>query len=1098
MTHPAPPDLTWRPPWPWIQLPALTAGVAQPVVSLNGAWKFHPRPPAGFWKPQVSKDAWRAWRVPGCTFARGWELAEGAEYAFHTDVAVPADFAGQRVFLRFDGVTGQARVWIDGQFARGHYGGFTTWYCEITDRVTAGQAFGLTVGVTDVPSELSGFNLGGIIRDVHMAAVPPICFHRVHVDCRVPADLRAAEVKVQVEVTPHADQDVQLRAELRDPTGARVALDEAAWDPALRGQTRVARTLSLAEPALWDAEHPRLYDLELRLESPQGILEAVHQRFGVRRLEVQGQKLLVNGRAVKLRGVNRHDAHPATGRTVTPEQVATDVRLLRDANVNFIRTSHYPPREDLLERCDEYGLYVEDETAVAFVYQAIRPTQNDPAFTAAYMDQFAEMIERDRNHPCVILWSLANECYWGSNFRHAHAYARQADPSRPVIFSYPNTMPEGTPPCDVWSLHYADWDQDPSRQTDTWSGFGLDVGAVPVLHDEYAHIACYNLAEQRRDPGVRTFWGESIKRWWESLFAAEGALGGAIWGGIDDEMISAAGYTGQREWGIIDGWRRRKPEYWLTKKAYSPVRVADWTLPPPLAGGEVQVPIANWFDHTNLAELTVEWRAGDAAGRMPGPDLAPHAQGALTLPAAAGNGQAVTLRFVRQPDIVVDEFVLTPAGRAALPAVFRAATAQAPALRVEEARLTVRHPEFTAVIARATGMMSVVCQGETLVASGPHLHWVGLPLPPWKAASVEGRQLGDKVRVTIAGAYGDIEAAFQLQFDPAGIMEVAYRILKLPYPNPRARGLRAGRDIGGLREIGVAFELSPQVDRLSWERRGLWSVFPDDHIGRNRGTAWRERAGGDESFGREPTWPWHLDMRNYSLYGRYDVGGRGTKDFRAMRHHIRFATAHLADSSARFSALSRDGTESVRLEVLPPPGSVIPVSHPDVRLAGTWLPGEPGSEREWISGHAGDYAQFSFEGDGFGWLGAKDLIYGKANVYLDGVYQATVDLYADVGHGAARGEVKARDEILFSREGLPRGRHTVKIEVLGARHPASSNSYVSLSGFRVLGRRAPGNVLFHILNEWNYPELTWGNYMKEPIRIHAGYAQRVQVRMHGS
>ena len=528
------------------------------------------------------------------------------------------------------------------------------------------------------------------------------------------------------------------------------------------------------------------------------------------------------------------------------------------------------------------------------------------------------------------------------------------------------------------------------------------------------------------------------------------------------------------------------------------MRVADWTLPPPLASGEVQVAIANWFDHTNLAELDVEWRAGDASGRMPGPDLEPHAQGALTLPAAAGNGQAVALRFVRQPDIVVDEFVLTPAGRSRLPAVFHALPAETPALRVEDERLTVRHPAFTAVISRATGMMSVVCQGETLVASGPHLHWVGLPLPPWQATSVVGQQRDDEVRVTIKGAYGDIEAAFQLWFDRAGMMEVRYHILKLPYPNPRARSLRAGRDIGGLRELGVTFELSAKVDRLSWERQGLWSVFPDDHIGRNRGTAWRERPGGDESFGREPAWPWPLDMRNYSLYGRYDVGGRGTKDFRAMRHHIRFATAHLADSPARFSALSRACTEAVRLEVLPPPGSVIPVSHPDVQLTGTWLPGEPDAEREWISRHAGDYAQFRFEGDGFCWLGAKDLIYGKANVYLDDAYQATVDLYSDIGHGAARGEVKARDEILFSREGLPFGRHTVKIEVLGERRPASGNSYVSLSGFRVLGRHAPGNVLFHILNEWNYPELTWGNYMKEPVRINSGYVQQVQVRMHGS
>ncbi len=1095
MTHPSVPLPVWDVPIPWLQTPIRTAGVAQPVISLNSTWKFHAHPPAGYWSRAVGKEAWQDYPVPSCTFSHGLDIPAEQTYAYHRAVAVSPDFAGKRVFLRFDGITGKSQIWIDGRFVRGHYGGYTSWFCEITDLVTPGQEFGLTVGVMDVPMEVSGFNIGGIIRDVHMMAVPAVCISRFHIDAQPTPDFTAADVQVRVEMSPQAEPGCQLHASLVDPAGQTVKLDASSWNPDIGGATAIAQTFALAHPVLWDAEHPRLYTLELRLASPQGEDETVRRRFGIRKVEVAGRTLRVNGREVKLRGVNRHDVHLVTGRTVTAAQVETDIRLFREANINFIRTSHYPPREDMLEFCDAYGIYVAVETAVAFVYQFNHPTQNDPAYTAAYMEQFTEMIERDRDHACVIMWSLANESYWGANFRHQYDYARQADPDRPLIFSYPNTMPEGTPACDIWSLHYANWDRDPSVQTDTWSGYGLETGTVPVLHDEYAHIACYNLSEQRRDPAVRIFWGESIKRWWESIFTTPGALGGAIWGSIDDEMISSTGYTGNREWGIIDGWRRKKPEHWLTQKGYSPIRLQDWTLPDPEPNGEIHVPIANWFDHTNLQEITVEWQVGDASGQMPGPALAPHEKGVLVLPVAMAAGRdsgPVTLRFTREPDLLVDVYRLMPP---AAPRPRETRPSDSPALVAYDDHFVIQYHALELSVSRSTGMMTATGAGATIVESGPHLNLTGIPLPPWQASGVEAREHNAGVQIRVHGSYGDVDVVFHILCRDQARLDIEYRILRLPYPPPRARSLRAGRDVGGYREVGVTFELNHSVDRVSWSRRGLWSVYPEDHIGRNHGTAHRERAGGDEGFGVEPAWSWRDDMRNYSLYGRYDVGGRGTHDFRAMKHHIGQAIANSGEDTLGFAAES-DFTDAVRLEVLTHPDTVVPVSHPDVTLAGTWIPGEPHSNHEWISNKPGDFVEFRFTGEGICWIGAKDMIYGKAHVFLDGAWQATVDCYSGIGHGTSRGEVKARDEILFSREDLTAGSHVLRLEVLDHKHPDSNNSYVSLSGFRILNRQARGNVLFHILNEWNYPELTWGNYMKDPILIGAGYTNRVQVQIH--
>ena len=1080
---------------PTLHMPEWVEFSAQPVLSLDGMWKFHPHPPESFWSEQIVKDSWHDQMVPGTNFAQGYELKEGAEYAYHRRVEIPENFGNQRVYLRFDGVTGKARIWVNGTFVRSHYGGHTTWYCEITRFSFPGAHLDLTVGVTDVQTEISIFNFGGIIRNVQMVAVPACFFSRFQITTELSDQNETAEITVALAVEGSSHKPHCVRVCLLDPHGHTVEMAHTDWDLDL-SELDSRLSFLVRGPTLWDAEHPNLYQLQLELIADGQLVEKVSRRFGIRTVRVLGRELLVNGRPVKLRGVNRHDVHLITGRTVTSAQVEADVLLFKEANINFIRTSHYPPRQDFLEFCDEYGIYVEDETSVAFVYQSIQPTQNDPDFTAAYMDQLAEMIERDRSHPSVIMWSLANECYWGTNFQREFDYTKTADPSRPIIFSYPNTMPADAGPCDIWSSHYANWDRNPGTQSDNWSRYGHIAGVMPVLHDEFAHIACYNRTEQRRDPAVREFWGESLKRWWESIFATPGALGGAIWGGIDDEIITPEGYTTNREWGIIDGWRRRKPEHWLTKKAYSPVRLQDWLLPLPQPNGLVQIPLANWFDHTNLSELTIHWRAGSAHGSLAGPKIEPHSEGYLELPPeAVQQGAPVHLKFVGQTHQVVDEFLLTPEDtvqRVALPVLD-----VSPELVVEQERLLIQHPDFHIETSMLTGMVTAEIQGQRVIEGGPYLVLTGIPLAAWKVSSVTGRQEKDCVLLRIAGWYGDIEVEFSIRVDGAGGIMLEYRIPSLPYSSPRSRMLRAGSDVGGFREVGVAFDLVNQVDRLKWDRKGLWSVYPKDHIGRNKGEALRERKGGDESFRQKPDWFWSQDMRNYSLFGRHDVGGRGTHDFRSMKHNIREATALLANSQAGFTVHSAL-TTAVRMEVLEPKHVWVPASDPAVRKSGTWQQAVPGSKLEWFSNKRGDFVEYEFEGTGICWIGATDMIYGEAQVWLDNVQVACVDLFPGIPHGSARGEVKQVGEILFSSESLETGIHTIRIEVLGTHQPLANNAFVSVEGFRILQPGPMGAVRCHILNAWNYPELTWGNYMKEPIVIESGYVNRVQVQIHGS
>jgi hypothetical protein len=1088
-----------NPVWPRptiVPLPDSTAGVANPVILINGTWKMHPNPPQGFWRNEISPASWSDVPVPGYTETQGYDLPVDHEYAYRTRLSVPADYAGQRILLRFDGVTGYARVWLDGEALRDHYGGFTSWDVEITGRVNPGGEAWLTVGVTDKPQEISCFNLGGIIRNVALVAVPLDHLTRLHVGTDLDDACRDATLRVTAAMAFASQSAAEVRLTLSDPQGQAVAIEPGAIGLS-SAQPEATVAIPLASPQKWDAEHPRLYTLRAAVVVDGQEIESLSKQVGFRRIEVRGNKLLISGQEAKLRGACRHDIHPQTGRAITPQLVEQDVQLFRAANINFVRTSHYPPREDFLEACDRAGIFVEDEIAVAFVYQGIQPTENDPQFTAGYMNQFAEMIERDRDHPCVIMWSLANESYWGRNFQLEYDYARAEDPSRPLIFSYPITMPEGTQPVDIWSLHYAEYGHDPAEMEDNHSVGQAWGKRAPVLHDEYAHLPCYDLLEQRRDPAVREFWGESIKRFWEAIATTEGALGGAIWGGIDDCMITSQGFTAW-EWGIIDGWRRQKPEYWLLKKAYSPIRIADAPLPVPGRGQALRLPIANWFDHTNLQEVAVHWAVGAERGVVAGPDVPPHGAGVLELAARDWReGEVLNLRFYRPQDLLLDEYNLPLGGwQRALPGP----QGPAPRFAVSADTLTVWGAGFRLVFSQRTGLLtSGTCGEREVLCGGPHLHLVGVDLAPWSLQSLHARTEGCEAVVDIRGSYGPVVVHFEVRVDGQGLISTRYTLDKFPVVPPRSRRLAVGVDVGGFREVGLSYTLPGAVDRLNWERKGLWSAYPEGHIGRSAGTAHRLRQSGAERYGAAPTWPWAEDMRTYPLFGRYDVGGRGTNDFRSMKHGIWQATALLAGTGCGVRAES-DGSDAVRLEVLDDPRAKIDDRDPQVRLVGTWVPmdGEPESycRTEMYSNKAGDYAEFTFNGTGVCWIGSKDLIMGQADVYVDGrLAEAGLDLYSGRGHGAARGEEKIYQWPLFSVEGLPAGEHTIKVVVTGVRNPRSNNAYVSVDAFLILGSGAEGQVQMNILNAWNYPEITWGNYVKPAIFVAEGYSNTVRLRL---
>ena len=907
--NPAAPDagsLGASPLWPRpviVPIPTETAGVSPHITDLAGVWKFSLLPPPEFWSNRVDPAAWTDVTVPGELTAQGHPIARDSEYPYKRSIHIPASARGKKVFLRFDGVYSYARVWVNSKFVREHHGGFTSWDCDITEFATPGQTAWLTVGVTDRADEISYASnyakhyIGGILRGVKLLVLPADYVSRFHIETDLDPTYKDATLRVTAAAAFHGAPSATLNLQLRDSQGNPVAIEPSTI--ALSSEKpEAAVAIPVAAPLKWDSEHPNLYALEATVVIDGHETQKHARQFGFRKVERRKNRLYVNGDEVKLRGVCRHDTHPLRGRSVTREIDEKDALLLRDANVNFVRTSHYPPAESFLEACDRIGIYVEEESAVCFVNQPwsiAAPTESNPDFTFRFLHQFAEMIERDRSHPSIIIWSLGNESHWGTNFAKEREYVKPEDASRPTIFSYPETVTAGFDGYDIYSKHYPNFDGD------------LTSKDFPELNDECIHIACYDADTLKRDPGVRNYWGHFIKRFWENSYTSEGCLGGAIWAGFEEVFMLPDSPVGYGQWGIVDEWRRPKPEFWLTKKAYSPVRITGSELPNPGSSQPLLIPVKNWFNHTNLRELKVLCHVGKEAASLPILNIAPGAEGVIRVPACDWrDGEVLELQFYGTGKILIDEFHLRIGKRVV---TFPGPKGPAPKVAENNQSLTVQNSDFHIVFSKATGLISEgVFRGKKIIEGGPFLNLGSTALPPWWLINMRHSSTADEVVVSLIGAHvarhgsgPGMSTEFEIRIDGQGLITTAYTL-----HDP----------VKAANEVGISYVLSSSIDQLSWDRKPIWSAYPHDHIGRPQGTARRQSHFAAQTYRLPPVGPWSEDTRDFFLFGPDDPGGRGTNDFRSLKENIWYASCGWADTPGQVRAES-DGTAAARVEVLP-------------------------------------------------------------------------------------------------------------------------------------------------------------------------------------
>ena len=862
------------------------AGVETPAVLLSGTWQFRYSP----------DSKWDKIQVPGEPAMQGYAIEHDKPFTYRKSFTVPADYAGKHTILRFDGVYSYARLFVNGTFVREHHGGFTRWETDVTPFVRPGKKNEIRLEVTDRLDDISyasGYAhhpIGGILRDVTLFALPETCLYDFYAETHLDAAYEDAVLKIGYSSPVAGGAEVAYT--LTDPSGRRYPLAQSRFPLEEGGNMN---ELPVKNPLKWDAEHPNLYTLTITLSKDGKEIGRFDRRIGFRDVKIEKDRMLVNGMPVKLRGACRHDIHPTLGRTTTAELDSLDVILFKRSNMNFVRTSHYPPTERFLEYCDRYGIYVESETAVCFVdtYRqknyAPGKTQDSAEFTPRYLSQCREMVKSFRSHPSILFWSIGNESVYGTNFQQCWDWVKATDKTRPVIFSYPGSVGEKKPVYDILSMHY----QDVNGNLNQWnrSTHGFQGKGIPALFDEWAHPACYTYATLQEDPNIREFWGHSIERMWSGLFDAPGGLGGAIWGYVDETFMlpepkvgtafwkefartaKPEDYQGKcvgyGEWGIVDVWRREKPEFWAAKKAYSPVRLMTTEVASFLSGQRLLLPLYNRFDHTDLDEIKIRYTYKGVEKELPAPSIAPHQKGLLVIPAEAWEeGELLSICFYTATGELLD------AEQVSLGSDYHVRLADSEAspvngvLQVEETAgmMTIKGDGFEIPFSKETGLIcNATSKGQVIIEKGPFLHLdinlnhlTGAEVrksarkflasdSDWKKQSLTYTRKEGTVEVALSGFYQDVQTDILIRISPAGEMNVSYVV--------------AGQPNGYLRETGLSFYLPERLDYLQWERKGMWSCYPEGAFAGNTGETSLYNPK-QVRYGENPAQPWSADTHN--------------------------------------------------------------------------------------------------------------------------------------------------------------------------------------------------------------------------------------------
>ena len=565
------------------------------IVSLDGQWLFHwsrnpGERPTDFYKEDYDTSGWGKITVPGNWQTQGYgtPIYSNIGYPFKrnrpsvtseppkdwtayenrnpvgsyvTFVNVTEEMLKNNLILHFGGVHSAMYLWINGQKVGYSQNSMSPAEFDVTSYLRKGKNK-LAVEVYrwcdgSYLEDQDMWRLSGIFRSVQLWVRPLVHISDYHVTAVPSLAENKATVHADISLCNVSKKAVNnLRAvwkiDGQEMVGSLKRLSA-------NDTTTISLEYTLNNPLLWSAEKPHLYPFSVELQDQNGrVIEHFDYHLGVKKVEIIGEVFKINGKNVKLRGVNRHDHHPLTGRYVDDATYEQDIRLMKQANINFLRTSHYPDREYLYELCDKWGIYVMDEAnheTHGYGY-ANKVMGEDLSFQQAHVDRAESLVKHDFNHPCIILWSMGNEGGVGPNIEAMYNKVRELDTTRPPFY-------------DSDRRYSSIWD-DSYLYPDDLKKNAQQVTDKPFMMREYAHAMGNSVG--------------NLQEYWDVIYADSSIVGAAIWDWVDQGLERDGYYAYGGDFGdkpndgefclngIIAPDRKPHPHYYEVQHVYQPIQ----------------------------------------------------------------------------------------------------------------------------------------------------------------------------------------------------------------------------------------------------------------------------------------------------------------------------------------------------------------------------------------------------------------------------------------------------------------------------------------------------------------------------------------------
>jgi beta-galactosidase len=623
--------------------------------SLNGTWKFKwvDKPadkPLGFWKTDYNDSHWDNFKVPATWEVNGYGIPiyTNIKYDFgyliqpnpphvphqynpvgsyRREITIDKNWDGKDIYIQFGAVRSCFYLWVNGQWVGYSEDSKLPAEFNITKYVKPGQknlvafqVYRWSDGTYIEDQDM--WRLAGVNRDVYMYARNPIHTRDVEIIPGLTDDYKNGQLKISLDFLNNDDKtlkDYKASFELLDASGKSIYKKSVALKDSTKFKNIIA---TIRNPKKWSAETPNLYRVLTTLYDSHGkVMEVIPQTTGFRKVEIKDGVLYVNGKAILIKGVNRHEMDPFTGQVISKERMEQDVRIMKENNINAVRTSHYPNDPYWYQLCDKYGLYVVDEAnleshGMGFGENSL---SRKPDWFLQHFQRDSRAVERDKNHACVIIWSMGNEAGMGINFEKCYEWIKHRDPSRPVEYEPASATPYSDIYCPMYPspddmVHHVKYDSGSNHK--------------PFILVEYAH------AMGNTDGNFNDYW-DTIRKYYPHM------QGGYIWDFVDQGFRKITD-RGDTIWayggdygvnmpsddnfncnGLVLPDRSLNPQMLEVKKLYQNI----FTFPADIMVGKIKVYNDNFFK--NLDDVYLDWElVGDGkiiqTGKYESLDVASH------------------------------------------------------------------------------------------------------------------------------------------------------------------------------------------------------------------------------------------------------------------------------------------------------------------------------------------------------------------------------------------------------------------------------------------------------------------------------------------